>query len=306
MSGMKAKYKVKNSDGSYSIRWFETLGEQVIFNDNSNAELKKKLWDSYGTIITLSHSKIETTHLLTVLTQNVPSNYISPYIFCQFKATDNFTNGDQIKIESDTFGTHVLNPITQNGEPILEDIFKNEDFVICVINISDSSIIFFTFGGSGSGIGGNVSTADKLPGSSSDEQASTGKSIESIVPESTAADTKLTEFDLGKISLLGRYSISIRLKCNYQSKETTNLIKVELIRKRNEEETVLNTGFIRECDIYTISDYCTFAMAVEINDKLQNDDKYIVRFKTGGSSHAFNLYFDYVYASIAGATIFSI
>ena len=304
MANAKSRYRIKNADGSYSIRWFETLGDLVIFDDNTTAEEKKGLWDSYGTILTLSHTKSGTTHSLAFSVQNVPTSPASPYLFCQFKATAGFTAGDTVQFTNSSQAA-TLTPLLQNGESAPDNVFQSGNFVLCVIDGSASSIIFLTGGGGGSGIGGNVSTADKLSGATADSQASTGKSLSSTVPASSA-DAVLAVFDIGSISLLGRYSISIRLKGSHRSNLTTNLLKVEFVRTRGSTSAVLKTGYIRESDVYTTSDYCTFAMAVEINDGLQSSDTYAVRFKTVGNTNSVTWKFDYVYASLAGATIFSI
>lgn len=154
-------------------------------------------------------------------------------------------------------------------------------------------------GSSSNSLGGIVSSAKDMIGAVTDSQASSGKSIQQSVTTSTAAGTVLASFKLPEISLLGRYSIILRIKSNYKSLLTLGLLTVN-IKKGND---TIKTLSIRECDFYDTSNYCTFTTVVDINTP---GDDYTVQFAASGSSKAATFNFDYVYAELAGASLLAI
>lgn len=141
-------------------------------------------------------------------------------------------------------------------------------------------------------------------GAVEDTLASKGKAISSSLPANSSAAFFTT--DIPKLKKLGRYSINLRLKSSYRSSASTNFLKVEFYRIREGTETLLGQGTIREKDIYQTTDYCNYALAVEIGDSFKDTDTYKLKLVGCGNSNAATINIDYIAIDLATSTVIAI
>lgn len=137
-----------------------------------------------------------------------------------------------------------------------------------------------------------------------DSLASKGKAISASLV-SNSSDTFFSA-NIPNLKKLGRYSINIRLKSSYNSSASTDFIKVEFYRVRNDVETLLGQGTIREKDVYQTTDYCNYALAVEIGNSFESTDTYKLKLVGCGNSNAATINIDYIAIDLATSTIIAI